>query len=893
MKPKFITITFLLATFTFILGSSSAAPAESAPQTNQENLPWWRQQKISFHWGQWWLQKSSPMTTDQLMQNLARVGATVYADGNVHGGVTFNLDDAKAAHKYGLKYFGSCFAWKIADRNKEQQGRVALGPDGKVLASAATHIPLACPIQPQLYDRIIFSPAIEAARTGLVDGMHFDWEGYAKQSEPTICYCDSCFGAFLKHQGLANQSVTPAQRGTWLNQHHLAESYWKFQNQRRFDMWHAFAIRIHKVKPAFLFSVYMAWKEAPEAMVEALQSPEAPVIIVDHRYYYPDQPFNWWDSLQQYFHKQGYLYIAGTYDNGLFGGQPQSAVEASQWLYDAALNSDGTWVWFEEEMTPALWRTFQIANRRTQQVQSVAGEYLLQGKMDDLSVTPVEQTGNPRLRDKLILRTYHLNDEYLVHVSNVDLWLPLTVTLRFPSLAGPGPWSVRDPLSKIHYSPDGQSTLWTAANLSKGPTLALPKRSDLFLLISPAPSEEKNPQERLINASAVEPFPTQPETISSPSLSRNGNDDQLLFTATRPMGFAGVQGKWAIANAILLANNTASNPSPWLNVKGRLWSPSWSPDGKHIAFSYDANGRGQIFASNGDQSTNLSHNAYCDRSPLWSPDGRKLAFISDRDGNWNIYVQHLTTRRVQQLTRSAGINRDPVWSPDGKQLAFETSRDGDWKIYLMRVDGSNQRPLQFNWPYDTYFTYRHTGNQLHPTWSPDGQKIACTVTGDWYRALRVVDVNTGKPVQLLENYPDLDDLHWSPDGTQIAGTFVSGPFQEKDPTTGLFTIDADGKNFKALIRASALKTRPGGGTEESETSRPSWYSSGAASQPWTLKTFSSLCWSPDGKQFAFSSDMDGDGYFRIYTINRDGTHMAVVKGSQSAWPQKVQWKPHQ
>ena len=68
-------------------------------------------------------------------------------------------------------------------------------------------------------------------------------------------------------------------------------------------------------------------------------------------------------------------------------------------------------------------------------------------------------------------------------------------------------------------------------------------------------------------------------------------------------------------------------------------SPSWSPDGQHIAFGFERDGRAEIYVigSDGSNPRNLKDHPAWAALPSWSPDGRHIAFVSER-GVTDIYV---------------------------------------------------------------------------------------------------------------------------------------------------------------------------------------------------------------------------------------------------------------
>ena len=72
--------------------------------------------------------------------------------------------------------------------------------------------------------------------------------------------------------------------------------------------------------------------------------------------------------------------------------------------------------------------------------------------------------------------------------------------------------------------------------------------------------------------------------------------------------------------------------------------------------------------------------------PSWSPDGKEIAFYSGRAGNRDIFVMPSDGGPIRQLTTHTGGDIMPVWSPDGQQIAYVSIRDGNYgDIWVMDV----------------------------------------------------------------------------------------------------------------------------------------------------------------------------------------------------------------
>lgn len=144
-----------------------------------------------------------------------------------------------------------------------------------------------------------------------------------------------------------------------------------------------------------------------------------------------------------------------------------------------------------------------------------------------------------------------------------------------------------------------------------------------------------------------------------------------------------------------------------------LW-PSWSPDGKQLAFmSARDSWRTDIFVLDVGSGAvrQYTDTPYADELwPAWSPDGKHIAFISDREGWYHLYVMDADCDPEcganQRLVTSEEMatDFDPNWSPDGHWLTFASDRDPasedgyqyDFEIFAVRADGKGLTQLTFN-----------------------------------------------------------------------------------------------------------------------------------------------------------------------------------------------------
>jgi hypothetical protein len=137
---------------------------------------------------------------------------------------------------------------------------------------------------------------------------------------------------------------------------------------------------------------------------------------------------------------------------------------------------------------------------------------------------------------------------------------------------------------------------------------------------------------------------------------------------------------------------------------GEVYDPTWSPDGRQVAFAGMSGGLLDLFVY--DLTTGrrrrLTHDAYADLQPAWSPDGRTLAFVTDRfstdlaalaTGNYRLAALDLASGDVRPLGGfPEGKNIDPQWSADGGSVYFLSDRSGITNVY--RLDAATQETFQ-------------------------------------------------------------------------------------------------------------------------------------------------------------------------------------------------------
>ncbi len=302
---------------------------------------------------------------------------------------------------------------------------------------------------------------------------------------------------------------------------------------------------------------------------------------------------------------------------------------------------------------------------------------------------------------------------------------------------------------------------------------------------------------------------------------------------------------------VFVMQETGENPR---RVTDFGFHPSWSPDGKHIVISDKATPRPTVRTrssiwvvnvENGEKRKLTGNYSY---QPAWSPNGKRIAFwsigndVSKRD----IATVSLDGDKPVFVTNSANTNWNPVWSPDGKYLYFASNRSGYMAIWRIAIDETTGKSLGEAEIVPTPAKYNR-----HFSFSGDGKRLIY-VQLNYQTNLKAVDFNpkAGKPIGetfwITSGDQEVLRPRISPDGKQFV---INLARQTQDD---IVLIDRDGKNIRDLTNDKYFDRYP--------------------------------IWTADGKQIAFYSDRGNKN--QIWIMNSDGSNLRQVtpKDNQVGFP---------
>lgn len=194
--------------------------------------------------------------------------------------------------------------------------------------------------------------------------------------------------------------------------------------------------------------------------------------------------------------------------------------------------------------------------------------------------------------------------------------------------------------------------------------------------------------------------------------------------------------------------------------------------------------------------------------PTFSPDGKLVAFCSTRTGNWDIYVMDADGRNCVQLTNDPMQHVHPSFSPDGTKVVYSClgGKSGQWELWTVDLTSGERRMIGFG---------------LFPCWSPakDVNRIAfqrARQRGSRWFSLWTLELVDGEARRITEVAVSANAAIvspcWSPDGNHLAFATIAQPSNSTGAKPlgqqDIWTVDCDGANRRRLTDGIGLNLAP-------------------------------------------------------------------------------------
>ncbi len=248
---------------------------------------------------------------------------------------------------------------------------------------------------------------------------------------------------------------------------------------------------------------------------------------------------------------------------------------------------------------------------------------------------------------------------------------------------------------------------------------------------------------------------------------------------------------------LMLVDYDGQNPQRVFGGAGMIYSPTWSPDGRKLAYGLRA-ASGKVELQERDLATGRVHTISArpefSYAPAYSPDGRKLAFTVSV-GSLVAEVDEYDLAQnccIKRLSRGPRNDLSPSYSPDGSRIAFNSDRLGQLHVYVMPAGGGEATLIS---PYN----YGEPGYYAAPEWSPISDEIVFAGRSRGEYQIMVARASRPGIAQQITSSGRNEDPSWAPDGRHIVYSGVG-----RDGS-GLYVIDTQTGAIRRMVTGSRLQ----------------------------------------------------------------------------------------
>ena len=346
---------------------------------------------------------------------------------------------------------------------------------------------------------------------------------------------------------------------------------------------------------------------------------------------------------------------------------------------------------------------------------------------------------------------------------------------------------------------------------------------------------------------------------------------------------------------LVVSTDPQATVKPLTTLQGMEIDPDLSPDGSHVAFSWEEDTSANVHqyhiyvrALSSETLLQVTNGDGHEFKPHWSPDGSEIVYADIDDMTCSLFSVSPEGGPSRKLADCDKYDGDSMgWSPDGATLAMKAPDSKGIDLLTLASGGVR------------HFTEVPPTEQIDtdPAFSPDGTLLAFV---RWHASgvanVYVVPVSGGQPKRLTFDNLKVEGLSWEPDSRHLVfSSNRGGPF-------GLWRVDIDGNPAQRVPQAGRSAYTPVLSRDGRQLVYEEWTGAtnifsvdpaapAADAAPITFST--RMNWnpavSPDGKWLAFTSDRSGSS--EIWVSDRKGDNALKLTAFGGPYTSGPAWSP--